>query len=74
MTISAKRNKKASKRFFKKVLNSNQNQIPRVITVDKNLAYPPAIDELKDKKYSNYSAYTKQHQSLSSLNFNERIT
>ena len=48
--LSAKRNRKAAKRFFKKTLNSNHNQIPRVITVDKNPAYPPAIDELINDK------------------------
>jgi transposase-like protein len=48
--LSAKRNRKAAKRFFKKALSSNHNQIPRVITVDKNPAYPPAIDELKNDK------------------------
>ena len=47
--LSAKRNLKAAKRFFKKALSSNHNQIPRVITVDKNLTYPPAIDELKNE-------------------------
>jgi transposase-like protein len=31
-------------------LRSNYNQIPRVITVDKNPAYPLAIDELKNDK------------------------
>ena len=37
---------------FKNALSSNHNQIPRVITVDKNPAYLPAIDELKnDKNY-----------------------
>src|SRR5665647_2178831 len=34
--LSAKRNRKAAKRFFKKALSSDHNQIPRVITVDKN--------------------------------------
>jgi IS6 family transposase len=48
--LSSKRNKKAAKRFLKKALSSNHNQIPRVITVDKNPAYPPAIDELKNDK------------------------
>jgi len=48
--LSAKRNRKAAKRFFKKALSSNHNQIPRVITVDKNPAYPPAINELKNDK------------------------
>jgi transposase, IS6 family len=47
---SAKRNRKAAKRFFKKALSSNQNQIPRVITVDKNPAYSHTIDELKNDK------------------------
>src|SRR5665647_1988950 len=45
-----KRNQKAAKRFFQKALSSNHNQIPRVITIDKNPAYPPAIDELKNDK------------------------
>ena len=48
--LSAKRNQTVAKRFFKKALSSNHNQIPKVITVDKNPAYPPAIDELKNDK------------------------
>ena len=48
--LSAKRNRKTAKRFFKKVLSSNHNQIPGVIAVDKNPAYPLAIDELKNEK------------------------
>ena len=48
--LSAKRDRKAAKRFFKKALSSNHNQIPRVITVDKNPAYPPAINKLKNDK------------------------
>ena len=41
--LSSKRNLKAAKRFFKKALSFNHNQIPRLITVDKNPAYPSAI-------------------------------
>ena len=48
--LSAKRNRKEANRFFKKALSSNHNQIPRVITVDKNPAYSPAIDKLKNEK------------------------
>ena len=48
--LSSKRDRKAAKRFFKKALSSNHNQIQREITVDKNPAYPPAIDELKNDK------------------------
>jgi transposase-like protein len=48
--LSSKRNRTAAKRFLKKALSSNHNQIPREITVDKNPAYPPAIDKLKNDK------------------------
>lgn len=44
--LSAKRNAQAAKRFFRKVLKAAHNQEPRVINVDKNAAYPPAIDEI----------------------------
>ncbi len=48
--LSSKRNRKAAKGFLKKALSSNHNQIPRIITVDKNPAYPIAINELKNEK------------------------
>ena len=40
--LSEKRDRKAAKRFLKKALSSNRNQIPILITVDKNPAYPSA--------------------------------
>ena len=48
--LSTKRDRKAAKKFFKKALGSNHNQMPRIITVDKNASYPIAIDELKNEK------------------------
>jgi len=48
--LSSKRDRKVAKRFLKKILSSNHNQIPRVIIVDKNPAYPIAINELKNEK------------------------
>jgi IS6 family transposase len=48
--LSAKRNGKAAARFFRKVLAAKHTQTPRVITVDKNAAYPVAINELKQDK------------------------
>ena len=48
--LSAKLSRKAAKRFFKKALGSNHNQMQRVIIVDKNPAHSPAIDELKNEK------------------------
>ena len=45
--LSAKRNAHAAKRFFKKLFKASHSSKPRVINVDKNAAYPPAVDELK---------------------------
>ncbi len=44
--LSAKRDALAAERFFRKAINASHNQKPRVINVDKNAAYPKAIDEL----------------------------
>jgi transposase-like protein len=41
------RDNKAAARFFRKVLKGQHTQPPRVINVDKNAAYPVAIDALK---------------------------
>lgn len=48
--LTAKRNAQAAKRFFRKALKAAHNQKPRVINVDKNAAYPKAIDQLKAKE------------------------
>ncbi|MBD2000254.1 IS6 family transposase [Leptolyngbya sp. FACHB-541] len=45
--LSAKRDSKAAARFFRKVLKGQHTQAPRVITVDKNAAYPVAMEVLK---------------------------
>ena len=46
--LSAKRDAKAAKRFFDKVLRGLHVTIPRVTNVDKNAAYPPAVNDLKE--------------------------
>lgn len=48
--LSAKRDGKAAARFFRKVLKAEHTQKPRVITVDKNAAYPVAVEALKAAK------------------------
>lgn len=48
--LTAKRNAKAAARFFHKTLNAAHTQTPRVINVDKNAAYPPAIEQLQKDK------------------------
>ena len=45
--LSAKRNASAAERFLQKTLNASHTQSPRVINVDKNAAYPAAVDDLK---------------------------
>lgn len=45
--LSAKRDTRAAERFLCKTLKASHTQTPRVINVDKNAAYPPAIDGLK---------------------------
>jgi len=45
--LSAKRDARAAKRFFRKMLKAPKHQSPRVINVDQSNAYPPAVEELK---------------------------
>jgi transposase-like protein len=48
--LSKTRNYKTAKRFFRKALRSFHVSTPLVITVNKNPAYPVAIEELKKEK------------------------
>jgi len=45
--LSAKRDAAAAERFLHKTFKASHTQTPRVINVDKNPAYPPAIEDLK---------------------------
>lgn len=45
--LSAKWDATAAARFFRKALRAPHTQAPRVINVDKNAAYPLAMDDLK---------------------------
>jgi transposase, IS6 family len=45
--LTAKRDAAAAKRFFHKALSSPGNPVPRVINVDKNPAFPAAVEALK---------------------------
>ena len=47
--LTAKRDVAAAKRFFRKALSSPGNPVPRVINVDKNPAFPPAMEALKSE-------------------------
>ena len=45
--LTAKRDTEAAQRFFRKVFAARENPTPRVVNVDKNRAYPSAIEALK---------------------------
>jgi IS6 family transposase len=45
--LSATRDAEAAKRFFSKALGASHSVTPRVVTVDKNAAYPKALADLK---------------------------
>lgn len=65
--LSARRNKQAAKRFFKKVLKAKHNQQPRVIDLDKNAAYPPAIEESKLEQVLEKKSKIRQVKYLNNL-------
>jgi hypothetical protein len=46
--LSAKRDTEAAKQFFRKALGQRHTVNPRTITVDKNPAYPCALEQMKD--------------------------
>jgi len=45
--LTAKRDTAAAKRFLCKVIDASGNAMPRVVNVDKNPAYPAAVEALK---------------------------
>src|SRR5262245_42660136 len=47
--LSTTRDADAAECFFRKVLRDSHTLTPRVITVDKNAAYPPAFDALQQE-------------------------
>jgi transposase, IS6 family len=47
--LSAKRDARAAKRFFRKMLKAASHSSPRVINVDKSPAYPLAVEQLKEE-------------------------
>lgn len=65
--LSAKRDGKAAARFFRKVLGAQHTQAPRVITVDKNAAYPVAINELKEDQTLKAETELRQSKYLKNI-------
>ena len=65
--LSAKRDTKAAKRFFRKMLKAPKRQSPRVINVDQNKAYPPAVEELKEDGVLSVAAQLRQCKYLNNI-------
>lgn len=65
--LSKTRNLKAAKRFLKKALRSCHVSKPRVVTVDKNPAYPVAMEELKKEKEMPVGSQIRQVKYLNNI-------
>ena len=65
--LSAKRDASAAERFLRKTLHASHNQEPRVINVDKNAAYPPAVDDLKAEEQLGETTELRQVKYLNNL-------
>jgi IS6 family transposase len=65
--LSAKRDGKAAARFFRKVLKAQHTRTPRVITVDKNAAYPTAMEALKAEKTVEKETELRQSKYLNNV-------
>lgn len=50
LSTHSKAESKAAKRFLTQALNAVHTHKPRVINVDKNPAYPPAVEQLQEEE------------------------
>lgn len=65
--LSKSRDKNSTKYFFKKAMNSINSTNPRVITVDKNQAYPSALSELIEGNILNKKVKLRQIKYLNNI-------
>jgi transposase-like protein len=65
--LSVTRNAQAAKHFFAKALGASHTVTPRVITVDKNAAYPKALNELKSAGVLATSCELRQSKYLNNV-------
>jgi transposase-like protein len=65
--FSAKRDARAAKRFFRKMLEIPQHSSARVINVDQNRAYPPAVEELKEDGVLSAAAQLRRCEYLNNI-------
>jgi IS6 family transposase len=65
--LSAKRDARAAKRFFRKMLKAASHSSPRVINVDKNPAYSPAVEELKKEGVLSIASQLRKCKCLNNI-------
>ena len=65
--LSQTRDTKAAKAFFRKTLGATHTVDPRVVTVDKNAAYPPAVKELKEEEAMPEGCKLRQSKYLNNI-------
>lgn len=65
--LSAKRDGKAAERFSRKVLSATHTQLPRVINVDRNAAYPVAMEALKEDDIITQETELRQSKYLNNV-------
>jgi transposase-like protein len=65
--LSSTRDAQAARHFFSKALMGPHTVLPRVITVDKNAAYPKAFRELKEEGILPPSCELRQSKYLNNL-------
>jgi len=65
--LSEKRNQEAAEKFFKQLLANDHCSSPRVVSVDKNAAYPPAFKAIKDNGLVPEEAKLRQVKYLNNI-------
>jgi transposase, IS6 family len=65
--LTAKRDAAGAKRFFRKTLSSPGDPVPRAINVDKNGAYPAAIEALKAEGWLPRRVHLRQCKYLNNV-------
>jgi transposase-like protein len=65
--LSPTRDAEAAKRFFAKAIGDSHTVTPRVITVDKNAAYPKALNEMKAAETLPAACELRQSKYLNNL-------
>jgi transposase, IS6 family len=65
--LSPTRDAEAAERFFRRVLQASHTRTPRVITVDKNAAYPPAFEALQQDSTLPETCLLRQRKYLNNV-------